>query len=188
MYRLKDSYLSSEPKQSNNYIQNKFTFAGYDEKTKLVRVYYVKLTETLVGKKNKIEIKPIKLNKQEIPSNLSLADAVKTISYVFNQVSKKTNSKTNSLLCTQLSNQCLRQYHFTEIEDNKRKKEKCLPIFVIDGNPALLGKTELYSDYVDWYVPEISREEISNAFKEASLTMPRSTKVNFESDSEPGEE
>ena len=187
MYNLKNTFISSEPVDSNANIQGKFTYAGYDEKTKLIKIHYVYISEADLGKKKRIQVKPIELAKHQIPENLSLADAVKTVSYIINQVSKKTKSDKNSLLCAQLSSRCLSQYHFTEVEESKRKKEKCLPLFVVDGNPKLLKNTSFYDNYVDWYVPNVTRDDVSASFKNASLTMPRTIKINFEEESELGE-
>jgi len=188
MYRLKDDYTSREAQNSNEYIQDKLTYAGINPNTKLIKVRYVKLEEVSQGRKNKIQMKQLELERLEIPEGLSLADSLKTYSYVLDQIARKTGAEKNSLLCSQIAYHCLQQYHFTEVSSTERKKEKCLTLYVVDGQPKLLPETSIYRDYVDWYVPNITREEISNAYREISLSIPRFTKINFEAEQQPGEE
>ena len=188
MRTLKNNFTSYDAINTNEFIQDKLTYSGYPAGTKLIRITYFECNEAQSGRKSIIETKDIPLTKLNIPEGVSLVDALKTVSYVYDQVSKKVDQDQSLLLKSQLTNYCLQQFGFTEIPETRRKKEKCLPLYFVGGNPSLFRAVPEFDSYVDWYVPEVSREQIKEAYKASGKTLPRSIKINFEPEPEPNEE
>ena len=187
MITLKKDFSSPSDVSKNEHLENKFLYEGYPNNTQLVRIKYVECHESQKGKKNIVETKELSLGKLNIPKGLSLVEAVKTISYVFDQVTKKTKSN-NLLLTSQLTKHCLSQYHFADVSENARKKEKCLTLYFVGGNQQLLSLTNHFDNYTDWYVSNVSRDEVKSTYQNSGLNFPKSTKINFEPETELGEE
>ena len=181
---LKKNLITKDQSNSDQYIEDNLTFAGYDKNSKLVRIIIVKCEEVLKKKSAVLQTKEVRLDRLELPSNFSIVDAIRTISYVLNQVSKKVNEDVSSILCPQLAHHCLPQYHFKQIPDTERKKAHCVNLFVVSGAPDIFDQTEYFYDYFDWYQKDVTRDQIQNIYKKAGLTLPRTTKINFEQDEE----
>lgn len=188
MKKLKKNLITSDDENSIEYLKDNLTFNGYSDSDRLLRIIYVKCGADESKGFPTLKTTPIVLDKMELPKNLSLVDSIKTVSYVLNQVAKKTGEPKNSLLCSQLLSRCLPQYNFTQIDNKKRKKENCVNLYIVDGAVELFPTTNYYFDYFDWYQNKVSREDLQNTYKQLSLTFPRSTKINYEDDLEPGEE
>ena len=185
---LKHNFTSNE-QNSNEHIEDLLTFSGFDKNAKVVRIRYVHVSEIIKKKSPTLTSRELTLNKIRIPEGFSMADALKTISYVVNQVSKKLNENKNGLICCQLTHDCLSQYHFTPVEENKKKKENFVDIYFVDGIVSVFPNSKYYDDYFDWYQNSVTRDEIQQIYKNAGLNMPRTTKCNFEKDieTEPGQ-
>ena len=185
---LKKNFSSANPIKDDSFIQDKLTYSGYPETTKLIRLVYIDLKEAQLGRKSVVKVNEVPLTKFNIPEGVSLVDALKAVSFVYDQVSKKVDNKQNYLLTSQLTNHCLQQFSFTEIPETRRKKEKCLNLYFVGGNQKLFPATAQYDSYVDWYIPEVSRDTIKEIYKASNKTLPRSIKINYEPEVEPNEE
>ena len=189
MKKLKSKILTDANENSRQYIQDVLDYNGYSDSTQFINFDIIKCEEVPSKKAIKAKTIGIELERMRIPENMSLVDAIRTISYVLNQTSKKINQPKNTSITTQITNMCLPQYGFKQDLNKPKKTDSCCTLYVVEGNPLIFKTTKFYNDYFDWYC-DVKKDEIQTLYKKAGLPFPKTTIIDLETeiDDEPSAE
>jgi len=184
MYKLKENFIAPEGTYS---FKDKLLYEGYDDNTRHIRLHYIVCTDNVHRKKATVKVQELTFQTYEIPQNMQLDEAIKTYSYVIDEISKIISEKPDTLLTTQIAYQTLPKLGFKEAYLSS--KEKFADLYVVGGNKKLFHETKFYKDYFDWYQPQVKKEEIESLYKNINIKLPKQININFNhEESEPGEE
>ena len=137
-------------------------------KSKVFRIHYVKnrYKGAKVNKSEYISL-PFKIN-----APISNKDALKIISYLSDVAKNQLFARENHLLKAIILNREL------DNEDLKIEKlDKCeeyliTDLYIVDGNKTLFKMSKDYNTYFNWYIPNVSYEDIIDICNKYNLNEP----------------
>lgn len=128
------------------------------------RLYFVNYHRFGIYYKNKVGMinwpcKPFKL-----PQGMTREEGFKIISYLTDCVEKRDNIEPYSLksIITLDKILDLERFGFTRVEE--QDENKILNLFTVSGRLELFKKSELYSKYFEWYIENITLEEVTKIY------------------------
>lgn len=104
-----------------------------------------------------------------LPNGMTREEGFKVLSYLTDFIEKRDDIKTCSLKSVMLLDSVLdlERFGFTRVkEDNE---DKIINLFTVDGRLLLFKKSELYLKYFEWYVENVTLEEVINIYAKYNM-------------------
>lgn len=176
---IKDYFLNKKKENKEKSILT-------DTKTNAIRLCYVYLvkytSKGMIGKICRIS-SPFRL-----PRKMSIQDACKVVSYLSDKVERKHNLEVGSEKSVTMLINILNKYGFEKVENKEEefcysvsqygtkqdiitdfpvgeKIEGVVDLFTVNGDCNLFKKTNLYKRYFDWYCKGVTKQEVTDIYK-----------------------
>lgn len=157
-------------------------------KIRLVYVYFEPFTGYYYTKDVKIGHTHMVSSSFKLPENMTIPDACKVVSYLFNKVEQENNLSPVSEQSVNIVSNLLEEYGFKKVGDKDTghyhvveeyspseiisppfkvlgKKYGVIDFFTVEGDLNLFKRSEFYNRYFKWYSKNVPQTEIENIYK-----------------------
>lgn len=96
-------------------------------------------------------------------------DGFKILSYLTNFIEKRDDTEPCSLKSVRMLDSVLdlERFGFTRVKEDNEKN--ILDLFTVRGRLLLFKKSELYSKYFEWYVENVTLEEVKKIYAKYNM-------------------
>lgn len=103
------------------------------------------------------------------PKGLSFLEGLKVLSYLTDFIEKREDIEeaSRSSVATLNSVLDLERYGFSRVLD--KNSIDVIPLYTVFGRIALFKNTKYYDSYFDWYIPNVTREEVINIYSKINM-------------------
>lgn len=132
----------------------------------IYRLYYVNYHRIgeYYGTHNNIGMMNWQCKPFMLPNGMTREEGFKVLSYLTDFIEKKNDIETCSIKSVMTLDGILDLEKFGFIRVKEDNEDKILNLFIVDGRLLLFKKSELYSKYFEWYVENVTLEEITNIY------------------------
>lgn len=173
LLELKELVLSTELPINRDYEFNATLEEHPIGNQKIYRLYYVNYYR--IGENNSrcnynnvgainLPCKPFML-----PKGMTRKEGFKVLSYLTDFIEKREDIEPCSLKSVKTLDGVLdlERFGFTRVEEED--ENKILNLFTVDGILLLFKRSKLYSKYFEWYVENVTLEEVSNIYSKYNM-------------------
>ncbi len=138
----------------------------------IYRLYYVnyhRIGKSYGRQENNIGIINWPCKPFRFPKGMSRKDGFKVLSYLTDFVEKRDDTDPYSLKSVRTLDGALdlKRFGFTRI--NEDDENKILNLFTVDGRVDLFKTSKLYPKYFEWYVENVTLEEVMNIYAKCNM-------------------
>ncbi len=104
-----------------------------------------------------------------LPKGMTREEGFKVLSYLTDFIEKREDTDPCSLKSVRTLDNVLNleRFGFTRVKEDD--ENKILNLFTVDGRQLLFKKSELYSKYFEWYIENVTLEEVKNIYAKYNM-------------------
>ena len=104
-----------------------------------------------------------------LPDGMEREDAFKVLSYLTDFIEKRDEIEPGSLKSVNTLDSVLNleRFGFKRVEETD--EDKILNLFTIDGRALLFKRSELYKKYFEWYIENVTKEEVEEIYSKIGM-------------------
>lgn len=104
-----------------------------------------------------------------LPKGMTREEGFKVLSYLTDYIEKREDTESCSLKSVRTLDSVLdlERFGFKRIEEND--ENKILNLFTVSGRLLLFKKSELYPKYFEWYVENVTLEEVTTIYAKYNM-------------------
>ena len=103
------------------------------------------------------------------PKEMSREEGFKVLSYLTDFIEKRDDINPCSLKSVKMLDNVLDLERFGFTRVNKDDENKILNLFTVSGRLLLFKKSKLYPKYFEWYVENVTLEEVTNIYAKYNM-------------------
>ena len=140
----------------------------------IYRLYYInyhRIGEGYGHRKNNIGIINWRFNPFILPKEMTREEGFKVLSYLTDFIEKREDTEPCSFKSVSTLDGVLNleRFGFTRVEE--KDESKILNLFTVDGRLLLFKRSNLYSKYFEWYVENVTLEEVTNIYTKHNMEL-----------------
>lgn len=138
----------------------------------IYRLYYInyhRIGEGYGHRKNNIGIINWRFNPFILPKEMTREEGFKVLSYLTDFIEKREDTEPCSFKSVSTLDGVLNleRFGFTRVEE--KDESKILNLFTVDGRLLLFKRSNLYSKYFEWYVENVTKEEVESIYAKHNM-------------------
>lgn len=138
----------------------------------IYRLYYInyhRIGEYHGHRKNNIGIINWRFNPFILPKEMTREEGFKVLSYLTDFIEKREDTESCSFKSVSTLDGVLNleRFGFTRVEE--KDESKILNLFTVDGRLLLFKRSNLYSKYFEWYVENVTKEEVESIYAKRNM-------------------
>ena len=138
----------------------------------IYRLYYInyhRIGEGYGHRKNNIGIINWRFNPFILPKEMTREEGFKVLSYLTDFIEKREDTESCSFKSVSTLDGVLNleRFGFTRVEE--KDESKILNLFTVDGRLLLFKRSNLYSKYFEWYVENVTKEEVESIYAKHNM-------------------
>ncbi len=138
----------------------------------IYRLYYInyhRIGEGYGHRKNNIGIINWRFNPFILPKEMTREEGFKVLSYLTDFIEKREDTEPCSFKSVSTLDGVLNleRFGFTRVEE--KDESKILNLFTVDGRLLLFKRSNLYSKYFEWYVENVTKEEVKSIYAKHNM-------------------
>lgn len=138
----------------------------------IYRLYYInyhRIGEYHGHRKNNIGIINWRFNPFILPKEMTREEGFKVLSYLTDFIEKREDTEPCSFKSVSTLDGVLNleRFGFTRVEE--KDESKILNLFTVDGRLLLFKRSNLYSKYFEWYVENVTKEEVESIYAKHNM-------------------
>lgn len=142
---------------------------GNQDTYRLYYVNYHRINEYEGCDKNNIGMIDYPLRPFKLPEGMSREDGFKVISYLTDNVERKSGATPFTLNSVRIVDKVLdlERFGFRRVEEDN--EDNILNLFTVTGRLLLFQKSKLYPKYFEWYTEGVSKKEVERIYANLGL-------------------
>lgn len=170
LIELKNKILLSN--SSTNYFDDDIILEDHPiGEQNIYRLCYVNysINKKYYSRKNNISMLNWQYEPFVFPYNMTRQDGFKVISYFLDFYYKKEGKDSYSLNLFRKVDSVFDKNDLGFVRVSEMDENKVLDLFIVGGNLLLFKESELYKKYFNWYIKDVSFEEVKEIYKKYGI-------------------